>query len=58
MDCLELIQFQEQFGTHPAPCWLPKIKIVPQLWSLCFAKDLTIIQNYNLSSYPAPPIEC
>ena len=53
MDCLELIQFQEQSGTHPVPSWLPKIKVVPHLWSLCFAPDLTINQNNNLSSCPA-----
>ena len=52
MDYL-VIQFQEQSGTHPVPSWLPKIKIVPHLWSLCFAPDLTIIQKSNLSSYPA-----
>ena len=53
MDCLELIQFQEQSGTHPVPGWLPKIKVVPHLWSLCFTPDLTIIRNCNLSSYQA-----
>ena len=53
MDCLELIQFQEQSGTHPAPGWLPKIKVVPPLLSLCFTPDLTIIQKYNLSCCPA-----
>ena len=53
MDCLELIQFQEQSGTHPVPGWLYKSKVVPHLWSLCFTPDLTIIQRYNLSSYPA-----
>ena len=45
MDCLELIQFQEQSGTHPVPSLLPNV------WSLSFAPDVTIIQNYNLSSY-------
>ena len=53
MDCLELIQFQEQSGTPPVPGWVPKIKVVPHLWILCFTRDLTIIQKYNLSSYPA-----
>ena len=53
MDCLELIQFQEQSGTHPVPGWLPKAKVAHHLWSLCFAPDLTINQNNNLSSYPA-----
>ena len=50
---LELIQFQEQSGTYPVSCWLPKIKLVPHLWSLSFAPDLTINQTNNLLSYPA-----
>ena len=53
MDCLELLQLQEQSGMRPVLGWLPNIKIVPHLWSLCFAPDLTIVQKYNLSSYPA-----
>ena len=40
-------------GTHPVSSWLCKIKIVTHIWSLSLAADLTKIQNYNLSSYPA-----
>ena len=52
MDCLELIQFQEQSG-NPVPGWLPKIMVVSHLWRLCFTPNLTIMQKYNISSYPA-----